>query len=261
MTDTKPLALVTGASSGIGFELAHQFARNGYDLVLNAEDGSLGSAAEPLQAAGADVQTVEADLSKYDGVEKLYSAVRELPRPVHAAALNAGVGQGGAFLDNDLDKELQVIDLNVRGTVHLAHRLLSDMVARNDGKMLITSSIAAMMPGSYQAVYNATKSFDQSFAEALQQELKDTQITITSLMPGPTSTDFFRRGELNNTPIGQAPKDEASQVAKQGFDALMAGRQKVVASSATTKAMGAMNSVLPDKAKAAAHRMMSKPRG
>ncbi|HZA15706.1 MAG TPA: SDR family NAD(P)-dependent oxidoreductase [Pseudonocardiaceae bacterium] len=259
MTDIKPFAVVTGASSGIGFELAKQFAQNGFDLLVTAEDEGLRSAADQLQSAGIQVHSVQTDLSTYDGVERLYAAITATGRPVSAAALNAGVGQGGAFIDTDLADELRIIDLNVRSTVHLAKRLLQEMVARNDGRMLITSSIASTMPGSFQAVYNASKSFLQSFAEALGNELKDTKVTITSLMPGPTDTNFFHRANMDDTRIGQGPKDDPAQVAKHGFHALMEGKNKVVAGSVMTKAQGLASGVLPDKLKAAAHRQMAEP--
>jgi len=259
MTNIRPLAVVTGASSGIGFELAKQFTESGFDILVTAEDEGLGSAAEQLQAAGAHVQSVQVDLSAYDGVEQLYAMIVATGRPVSAAALNAGVGQGGRFIDTDLADEFRIIDLNVKSIVHLAKRLLQDMVAREDGRVLITSSIASTMPGSFQAVYNASKSFLQSFAQALQNELKDTKVTVTSLMPGPTDTNFFHRADMDDTKVGQGPKDDPAQVAKQGFDALMAGKDKIVAGSAKTKAMGVANKVLPDKLKAAAHRQMAEP--
>jgi uncharacterized protein len=144
--------------------------------------------------------------------------------------------------------------------VHLAKRLLPEMAARQDGKVLITSSLASTMPGSYQAVYNASKSFLQSFAQALQNELKDTTVTITALMPGPTDTNFFHRANMDDTKIGQGPKDDPAQVAKQGFDALMQGEDKLVAGSVKTKAQTLANKVLPDKIKAAIHRQMAEPR-
>jgi short-subunit dehydrogenase len=259
MTETKPLAVVTGASSGIGLELARQFAEHDFDLLINAEDGGLDGTAAQLRQSGADVQTVHADLTSYEGVEQLYSAIRSTGRPVAAAALNAGVGQGGAFLDTELKSELEIIDLNVTSTVHLAKRLLTDMVARDEGKVLVTSSIAATMPGSFQAVYNASKSFLQSFSEALQNELKETNVTVTSLMPGPTDTNFFARADMQDTKVGRAKKDDPAQVAKQGFEALMAGKDKIVAGSTKTKAQGVANKVLPDKLKAAAHRQMAEP--
>jgi short-subunit dehydrogenase len=259
MTDTKPLAVVTGASSGIGFELAKQFAENGFDLIVTAEDDGLDAAAEQLRATGAHVQSVQVDLSAYKGVEHLYVAIVSTGRAVSAAALNAGVGQGGAFVDTDLADELRIIDLNITSTVHLAKRLLRDMVARDEGRMLITSSIASTMPGTFQAIYNASKSFLQSFAQALQNELKDTEVTITSLMPGPTETNFFHRADMDDTKVGQGSKDDPAQVAKQGFDALTAGKDRIVGGSVTTKAQEAANKVLPDKLKAAAHRQMAEP--
>jgi short-subunit dehydrogenase len=264
MTETfsKPLALVTGASSGIGAELAKQFAEHGFDLLLCAEDGDLEGVAAQLRATtDADVRTVRADLSRYDGVEQLYAAITADGRPLHAAALNAGVGLGGAFLETDLAQEIRMIDLNVTGTVHLAKRLLPDMVVRDAGRVLITSSIASTMPGSFQSVYNATKSFLQSWVEALQNELKDSKTTVTSLMPGPTDTNFFHRAGMDDTRVGQSSsKDDPAEVAKQGFEALMNGDDRVVAASATTKLSEAANKVVPDKIKAALHRQMAEPK-
>ena len=262
MTETPTLlALVTGASSGIGRELAKQFAEHDFDLVLCAEDAGLEAVAAELRASTkADVRTVQADLSTYDGVEELYAALGTDPRPVGAVALNAGVGLGGAFVDTDLAAELTMIGLNIVGTVHLAKRLLPDLLAQGAGKVLVTSSIASTMPGSFQSVYNATKSFLQSWVEALQNELKDTNVTITSLMPGPTDTNFFHRAGMDDTPVGKSSsKDDPAQVAEQGFKALFDEDDKIVAGSATTKLTGAMNKVLPDKLKAAAHRQMAEP--
>jgi short-subunit dehydrogenase len=259
MTGTRPLALVTGASSGIGLELARQFAEHGYDLIVNAEDPAIQTVADELATTGAEVRAIRADLAKDEGVEQLYAAATAAGRPLDAVALNAGVGEGGPFLETDLAAEFEIIDVNIRSTVHLAKRVLRDMAARDEGKMLITSSIASTMPGSFQAVYNASKSFLQSFAEALANELKDTGITITSLMPGPTETNFFHRADMDDTKVGQSSKDDPAEVARQGFEALLKGKQKIVAGSLKTKAQGLANKVLPDKAKAAAHRQMAEP--
>lgn len=258
-THTRPLAVVTGASSGIGLELAKQFAEHGYDLVICAEDAAIATAAAALPDAGVQVMPVQTDLRLREGVVALYDAVASLGRPVDALALNAGVGRGGAFLDIDLDDELEVIDLNVVSTVHAAKLFLRDMTARGEGRVLVTSSIASTMPGSFQAVYNASKSFLQSFTEALQNELKDSGVTLTALMPGPTDTNFFHRADMEDTPVGQGAKDDPAQVARQGFEALMAEDDKVVAGSLKTKITGVANSVLPDRAKAAAHRKMAEP--
>ncbi|WP_327676689.1 SDR family NAD(P)-dependent oxidoreductase [Streptomyces sp. NBC_00467] len=260
MTPVKPLAIVTGASSGIGFELARQLAGRGFDLVINAEDHDrLHDAAAQIRAEGAQVQTVQADLRRFEEAERFYAAVQATGRPVAVAALNAGVGRGGAFLDTALVDELEIVDLNVRSTVHLAKRVLRDMATDDEGRVLITSSIASTMPGSFQAVYNASKSFLQSFAQALQNELKDTGLSVTSLMPGPTETDFFHRADMDDTKVGQQAKDDPAQVAEQGLEALFAGKDKIVAGSAKTKAQGLVNKVLPDKAKAEAHRKMAEP--
>jgi len=253
------LALVTGASSGIGLELARQFATHDFDVVVTAEDAELTTAAIELRDTGATVHEVRTDLRTSDGVEHLWREVSALGRPLDAAALNAGVGRGGAFLDIELADELEIIDLNITSTVHLAKLVLRDMTARGGGRLLITSSIASTMPGSFQAVYNASKSFLQSFAQALQEELKDSPVTITSLMPGPTETEFFERADMLDTKVGQSEKDDPAQVAEQGFEALMEGERKLVAGSLKTKVQGVANSVLPDALKAKAHRQMAEP--
>ncbi|MCO8274872.1 SDR family NAD(P)-dependent oxidoreductase [Actinoplanes sp. TRM 88003] len=262
MTDTtNPFAVVTGASSGIGFELARQFAQHGYDLLVTAEEDGIEEAATALRRDGQNqVTAVRADLAHFEGVEALYAAILETGRPVDAIALNAGRGIGGDFThQTTLSDEMNVIDVNVTSTVHLAKRVLPDMVARDAGKVLFTSSIASTMPGTYQAVYNASKSFVQSFAEALRAELKDTNVTVTALMPGPTDTNFFHRAEMDDTNVGAGQKDDPAVVAKQGFEALMKDKEKVVAGSAKTKIQGAASKVLPDKAKAEMHRKMAEP--
>ncbi|MFD0327564.1 SDR family NAD(P)-dependent oxidoreductase [Streptacidiphilus monticola] len=250
---------MTGASSGIGLELARQFAQHGYALVITAEDDRLDAAARELRELGSPLTAVRADLRTRDGVELLLGEIAALGRPVRAAALNAGVGVGGAFLDTDLEREVDLVHLNVIATLRLAKHLLRDMADRNEGRLLITSSMAATMPGSFQAVYNASKSFLQSFAEALQNELKDTDVVITSLMPGPTETDFFHRAGMDDTRVGRMPKDDPAQVARQGFEALMAGRSRRPAGSLKTRAQQAVNKVLPDPVKAAAHRRLAEP--
>jgi short-subunit dehydrogenase len=257
MDDDRPLALVTGASSGIGYALAAQFAEHGFDLLINAEDDRLEHAAQRLRETGAEVRAVRADLREAAGADRLVAATTGLR--VDVAVLNAGAGQGGAFADTDLADDLSVIDLNVTSTVRLAKPLLRDMLGHGAGRLAFTSSIAATMPGPFQPVYNASKSFVQSFAEALQNEVKDTDVTVTAFMPGPTDTDFFRRADMGDTKVGTTDKDDPSDVARQAFDAIMHGRGKKVTGSLKTKAQGMANKVLPDGAKAALHRSMAEP--
>ena len=259
-TTPRPLAVVTGASSGIGRELAKQFAEHDFDLIIAAEDQELQSAARELERLGAHVDAVQVDLSTDAGVEELHDRMTAAGRPVDAVALNAGIGAGGEFAGGtDLDDELRIVDLNVRSTVHLAKHVAADMVQRGEGRILLTSSIASTMPGSFQAVYNASKSFVQSFALALRAELKDTGVTVTSLMPGPTETEFFERAEMTDTRLGAGPKDDPADVARDGYEALMAGRERVVTASANTKLQGRASRLLPDAVKSRAQGFMSKP--
>ncbi|MFB9239317.1 SDR family NAD(P)-dependent oxidoreductase [Plantactinospora siamensis] len=256
----RPLAVVTGASSGIGYELARQFVEHGYDVVMAAEDAELDEAATGLRRDGtATVTPVRVDLTTYDGVEQLYREIGGAGRPVAAIALNAGVGQGGDFArQTDLRDELAIVDLNCRSVVHLAKRVVPDMVSRGAGRVLFTSSIASTMPGAYQAVYNASKSFTQSFAEALREELKDTGVTVTSLMPGPTDTEFFERADLEDTKLAKK-KDDPADVARQGFEAMMKGEAKVVAGSFLNKVQAAGGRLMPDAVKAKLHGKVAEP--
>ncbi len=259
-SSSRPLALVTGASSGIGRELANQFIDNGFDLLIAAEDDGISEVAHELEGNGAAIETVQVDLSKATGVEDLYRQLQRLGLPLQAAALNAGVGAGGAFVgETELEDELGIVDLNVRSTVHLAKLLLPAMVDRGEGQVLFTSSIASTMPGAFQAVYNASKSFVQSFALALRNELKDSGVTITSLMPGPTDTEFFERADMLDTKVGAGEKDDPAQVAREGFEAMMAGEERVLAGSLKSKAQGKASRLMPDSAKAEMHREMAEP--
>lgn len=260
-TPLNPLAVVTGASSGIGLELAHQLAADGFDIVACAEDDELTIAADALRANNVAVEAVRADLARPEGVEQLVERVTVTGRPVDALVVNAGVGVSGPFVgDSSLDEQLNVVDLNVRSAVHLAKRLLPDMAARGGGRVLFTSSIAAVMPGPFQTVYNASKAFLLSFSEALREELKDSGVTVTALMPGPTETEFFDRADMGDTKLGASEnKDDPAEVAKQGYEAMMAGKDRVVAGSFMNKAQVAAAKVLPDKAMAAQHRKMSEP--
>jgi short-subunit dehydrogenase len=257
----RPFAVVTGASSGIGFALAHQFAIHGFDLLIAAEDPGIAAAARLLMEENPSiVQPVRVDLSTYDGVEELYSAVRETGRPVDALVLNAGVGHGGDFVTGtDLRKELNIIDLNITSTVHLAKRVLPDMVERGEGKVLITSSVAVTVPGSFKAVYNASKAFVQSFSEAIRDELKETGVTVTALMPGATGTNFFRRAGMADIRVGAGAKDDPATVAEDGYNALMAGDDHVVAGSVKNKVQVADGKLIPATMKARLQRDLAEP--
>ena len=257
-TTTRPLAVVTGASSGIGLELARQFAENGFDLVVCAEDSGIERAAAELRAQGADVTAVQTDLATRGGVDELAGRVTAGRAP-DALAVNAGVGNSGSFLDGSLDDHLNLIALNITGAVHLTHRVLPAMVARGEGKVLFTSSIAGVMPGPYESTYAASKAFLYSFSEAIRKELKDSGITVTALMPGPTETEFFDRAGLQDTKVGASKKDDAAEVARDGFEALMAGKDHVTAGSFKNKVQATAAKYLPGKVSAKMHEMMAKP--
>jgi short-subunit dehydrogenase len=252
-------AVVTGASSGIGLALAREFAEHGFDVLVAAEDDRIQRAAQELRSAGSDVRAARVDLSTPEGVEQLAANVRDLGAPINALAVNAGVGVSGPFVETDAVAHLALVDLNVRSAVHLTHLLLPDMVAHGSGGVLFTSSIAATMPGPYSSTYNASKAFLLSFAEALRVELEETGVTVTALMPGPTDTNFFARAGLEDTKLGQTKKDDPRDVAADGFAALMAGKDHVVAGSRKNKLQAAAAKVIPDKVSASVHGAMSKP--
>ncbi len=259
-TTTKPFAVVTGASSGIGLELAKEFARSGFDLLLAAEaDSRLSAAASEIEALGASVRTVGADLTQRAGGEAVYAALQAAGRPVDAAAINAGVGVGGDFRETSLDEEISMIQLNCISTVQIAKFLAQDMAARGRGRMLFTASVASLMPAPFEAVYGATKAFVFSFAEALRNELKDTGVSVTALLPGVTDTDFFRRADMEDTAAGAGKKDDPADVARDGFKALMAGKDKVIAGSLKTKIMGVGAELMEPALSAEVHRKMSEP--
>jgi uncharacterized protein len=252
-------AVVTGASSGIGLELARQFAEHGFDVLICAEDAGLAAAAADLRSSGASITEIRADLASYGGVEALVAAIAAAGRPVDAVALNAGIGNGGRFVDIALEDELRLIQLNVVSTVHVAKRLLPAMLSRGAGRLLITASVAGTMPGPFYATYAASKSFVLSFAEALRYEVKDSGVTVTALMPGPTDTNFFARADMLNTAANEGKKDDPAEVAADGFAALMAGKDHVVAGSVKNKVQVVGSSVLPDTAKAAIHAKLTEP--
>jgi len=254
----KKFAVVTGASSGIGYELARQFAQHGYDLLVASKSGGIIEAAQAFRAEGCDVQTVQADLATHEGIEALYKTIIATGRPVDAIAINAGVGVGGKFIETSLEAEHNIINLNVMSPVHLSKLVVPHMVKRGKGRILFTASVAATMPGPYEAVYAASKSFVLSFAEALRKELEDTGVSVTALMPGPTDTNFFRRAGMLDTKAGAGKKDDPAMVAKEAFEALMADDDHVV-TGAKNKVQTFMAHFMPDTMRAALHGSMTEP--
>ena len=255
-SSTRPLAIVTGASAGIGYELAKCCAQQGFDLILAADEPAINQAAREMQEFGVAAEAVQADLSTYEGVEKLYAATQG--RPVSALLANAGHGLGKAFLDQDFDEVRHVIDTNITGTIYLTQLVGRDMRARKEGRILITGSIAGFIPGSFSAVYNGTKAFIDSFSFALRNELKDTNVTVTCLMPGATETDFFERADMMDTKVGQSEKDDPADVAKTGFEAMMNGEADVV-SGWKNKIQSSIANVTPAGVLAEQHRSMAEP--
>ena len=254
-TSVRPLAVVTGASSGIGLELARECAKQGFDLII-AADRPLEEAKRDLAALGVSVDGVEADLAEKAGVDELYTAIAG--RPVAALIANAGHGLGKGFLDQDFEEIGHVIDTNVTGTLYLIHRVGADMRAAGQGRILIVGSIAGFMPGTFQAVYNGSKAFIDSFSWALRNELKDTGVTVTCLMPGPTDTEFFERGDLMDTKVGTQKKQDPAEVARIGFKAMMDGEGDVVA-GLKNKLQAAVAHVTPAGVLAEQHRKMAEP--
>ncbi|MDF3020949.1 MAG: short-chain dehydrogenase/reductase [Steroidobacteraceae bacterium] len=256
MQSTRPLAVVTGASSGIGLHLALEAASHGYDLIL-AADEPLEAAADAVRALGAQVDSLVADLSKAEGVDALYA--RTQGRTVEALLANAGRGLGKGFLDQDFEEVQHVIDTNITGTVDLIQRVARDMRRAGRGKILITGSIAGFMPGTFQAVYNGSKAFLDSFSYALRNELRDSGVTVTCLMPGPTDTEFFERADLLDTKVGADDhKADPAEVARVGFEAMQKGEGGVVAGLGN-KLRVALAGVLPNAMLAEQHRKMAEP--
>ncbi|WP_174275330.1 SDR family NAD(P)-dependent oxidoreductase [Sphingomonas bacterium] len=250
------LAVITGASTGIGFELAHLAAQEGYDLLIVADEPLINNAADDLKAHGTNVISVEADLATFEGNDTLLAAAGG--RPIDILCANAGRGLGKAFVDQDVTDWRRVIDTNVTGTTYLLQKVAIAMKARNEGKILITGSIAGLMPGSYQAVYNASKAYLDSFSYALREELRETDITVTVLMPGPTETEFFERADMMDTKVGVSAKEDPAATAKHGWDAMIAGSGHVV-SGLKNKIQAAISHITPDSVLAKMHTGMAEP--
>lgn len=255
------LALVTGASSGIGYSLANELASRGYDLIIASAGERIRDAAASLESHGTQVMAVQADLATHEGVEELWSAVTRINRSLDVVCINAGVGVGGLFWETDLEDELNMVNLNCTGAVQLAKYVVRQMVQVNRGRILFTSSIAGEMVAPREAVYAATKAFVLSLAHSLRYELKDKNVTVTALQPGPTDTEFFDRAGLGDTEVGQEGKTESApaEVAKQGIEALLAGKDHVYSASMKTKVEGMLANATPGVVKGAMHEKMSRP--
>ena len=251
----RPLAVVTGASSGIGYELARLLADDGHDLVV-AADTSLAEAVQTFESLGARTDAVQADLATEEGVQSLLAGIGD--RPVDVLAANAGHGLGHAFLDQDFAEVAHLIDTNVTGTLRLVHAVGRSMRERGRGRILFTGSIAGLMPGSFQAAYNGSKAFIDSFSFALRNELKDSGVTVTILMPGPTDTEFFGRAGLEDTMVGQGRKMDPAKVAEIGYRAMLRGDGDVVAGLGN-KLQAAAAAVTPQSALAEMHRKQAEP--
>jgi len=255
-TGTRPLAIVTGASTGIGRELATCCVDGGFDLIVVADEPEIHVAASELGAHDVHVEAVQADLATLEGVDKVVAAANG--RPVSALLANAGRALGHAFLDQDFAAARKVLDTNVTGTIYLIYQVGRQMRARGEGRILITGSIAGFMPGSFQAVYNGTKAFLDSFSYALRNELKETNVSVTCLMPGATETDIFERADMLDTKIGSQKKDDPADVARQGYEAMMRGDGQIV-TGLKSKFQAAMAHVIPADMLAEMHRGMAAP--
>ena len=243
-------ALITGATSGIGLELAKLFAKDSYNLVIVARDGQeLAGTAELLkQAYNIQVTPISKDLFEATSAEELYDEVAEKGIVIDVLVNDAGQGVYGLFVDTDIQRQLDIIQLNITSLVTLTHLWLKDFVVRGEGKILNLSSIASKSPGPWQAVYHGTKAFVQSFTEAIRSEVKDKGVVITALLPGVTDTDFFNKADMTDSKAVQDKDAMANpaDVAKDGYDALMRGDDKVI-SGMKNKIQVAMTNLTPDE--------------
>jgi short-subunit dehydrogenase len=214
---------------------------------------------ERLCELGVNAQPLQVDLATSEGVLEVFSALSGRPNPPDALIVNAGIGVSHAFLARPWEDALRLLQLNVISAAHLSRLVLPSMVARGRGRVLFTSSIAGIAPAPFEAVYGASKAFLLSFSASLREELKGSGVTVTAMLPGPTDTNFFRRAGLEDTKVGAMDKDDPAQVARQGFDAMMAGRERIVAGSLSTKLLGRAARFMPESIKAKLHREASAP--
>jgi short-subunit dehydrogenase len=254
-------ALVTGATNGIGYELAKLFAEDGYNLIIVArtEEDLQQRATEFSQQYGVDVIPIAKDLFQPEAAFELYEEVKSKNLVVDVLVNDAGQGQFGLFVESDIRRQLDIIQLNVSSLTTMTYLFLKDMVARNEGKILQLASIASELPGPWQAVYHGTKAYVLSFTEGLIRELKDSAVTMTALQPGATDTDFFNKSEMQDSKILDTKLSDPAKVAKDGYEALMKGDDKIV-SGFKNKAMVGSSNIMPDTMVAAQMDKMQQPR-
>lgn len=260
MDTGKKFALITGATSGIGLELAKLFAKDKKDLIIVARDeDKLKSTAALLEREGIEVILVSLDLFREGAAEDLYTHIKGLSIPVDILVNDAGQGVYGKFVENELDRELDIIQLNISSLVTLTKYFAQDMVASGAGKILNLASIAGKAPGPYQAVYHGTKAFIHSFTEAIRVELKDTGVSVTSLLPGATDTDFFRKADMLDSKVVQEGElADPEKVARDGYEALLAGKDMVI-SGFKNKVQVALGNFTPDSKQAEQMEQLQEP--
>ena len=262
----RPLALVTGASSGIGFEIAAQLSARGYDILGVGASGRIGSLEEKLREAADDdapvgtVVPVRADLRTAEGVAQVWESFESLDRHLDVAVLNAGKSLGGSFVDTDLEDELELLELNITGQIRLAKRVVRTMASQRAGRILITASLSALTPTPYESIYGPTRAFTYAFAQGLREEMKEYGVSVTALLPGATATDFHHTAGMDNTVFGSNEwKNDPAEVAHQGVDALFAGKDHVIGGNRATRRAALLNRVLPETAKARRFAKDSRP--
>jgi short-subunit dehydrogenase len=259
MPPQSPLAMITAGSSGIGFELAKQFATHGYDVAISGLSKRVFTSAEKLRELGGEVYPYQSDAGTYEGVEGFWQFVTKLGRPLDAAALNVGIAIAGSFVDNALEDDFRVIATNVTGTVHMAKRVVQHMVPNGRGRILIVSSVSATSPTPYETTYGPSKAFGFSFAETIREELRGTGVTVTALLPGATDSEFHANAGMANTKLGAMVKNDKTLVAQQGYNALMNDDDHVVGGNEATKQVVIDNRTTPEPVKAARHADLARP--
>lgn len=257
---TEALALVTGGSAGIGFELAKLLANDGYDLIITGSSSRVNRAAEDLRKLGVDVTPVQSDLATQEGTNAVIDAVANSGRALSVAIFNAGIAIGGDFVDIPLDRHLQLIALNVLSPVRMAHALIPGMIANGGGKILLVSSLSATTPTPYESVYGPSKAFLTSFGHSIREELSGSGVQITILHPGATATDFHDRAGMGTTAFGDNSwKNDPAQIALQGYTALMEGVTSLIGGDESTQAAGKAHKLMSEEEKARRHAEMSRP--